>query len=167
LIVYVLCDDAAQIHETWGREIASRIAFDPPFNLRPQDLGELGVSAMAGAIILALLGWSYRRSDAGCRAMSRQLAMLFAALVFFGVALDVVHSAASPSWAVGYVFATFEEGGELLIASVMLWYVAAVHGSLHEPASVRVTRLVRHFAGDRRASRRLVAHRVGGALGTP
>ena len=52
LFTYFLCDDALQIHETVGGYIAKNLNFTPPLNLRPQDIGEMGVSVTVGLFFL-------------------------------------------------------------------------------------------------------------------
>ena len=53
---YLLIDDSQQIHEIYGLTIADALGFQPAFGLRPQDFGELIVTALAAGPLLVAIG---------------------------------------------------------------------------------------------------------------
>lgn len=120
---YILFDDALQIHENFGNRIAAHIDFIPPFGLRPQDIGELAVTATAGLGIFPLLLFAYYRGSAAFRRMSHDLLLLIIALFFFGVVIDMLHIAIHPGKLLNQFLAFFEDGGEMLVATATVWYV--------------------------------------------
>ena len=123
LFVYFLCDDALSIHEKVGEHIAGYLTLTPPFGLGLQDLGELLVSAVAGMVLFSFVTWAYLQGSQVFRKVSQDLLLLILALVFFGVFVDMVHAAIHSGWRADFVLVVIEDGGEMLVASVILWYV--------------------------------------------
>ena len=105
------------------------MVFAPPFNLRPQDIGKLTVSAVAGGILLPLLVWAYRTGSSSFRKAAEDLLLLVLAFVFFGVFVDLAHQAVKLNWAVDFAVGLLEDGGEMVVMSVIVWYVFLL--SLH------------------------------------
>lgn len=70
------------IHETVGEVIAGNLSLRAPFGLRLQDLGELAVTATAGVILLAVVGWAYWRGSQAFKRVSQDLLLLILVLVF-------------------------------------------------------------------------------------
>ena len=124
--LYLLCDDSLGIHEKIGRFISGNLGFEPPFGLYPRDIGELAVSALAGITLTPLLIWAYLRGSQAFKKMSQDMLLLILVLVFFGVAVDTVHSIARGvglGWKVEFILGLIEDGGEMLITSLMVWYI--------------------------------------------
>jgi hypothetical protein len=124
--LYLLCDDSLGIHEKVGRLITGNLGFEPPFGLYPRDLGELAVSVVAGMTLTPLLIWAYLRGSQAFKNMSRDMLLLILLLAFFGVAVDTVHSIVRGiglGWKVKFILGLIEDGGEMLIASLMVWYI--------------------------------------------
>lgn len=125
---YLLLDDSFQIHEIVGNTIASNLISKSPhfFNLRGQDLGELMISALVGSMFLLLFIRHFYGSTQAIKKISYNLIVLVIFLLFCGIFIDMVHSAL-PNVA---GFTTFEDGGEMIVMSVICWYVYNVlkHG---------------------------------------
>ncbi len=125
LFVLLLLDDAFKIHETIGRIVASFLTFVAPFNLRLQDVGELLASALLGLLVICVLLWAFARADQAFRKRSIDIALLVGILAFFGVGVDLLGPLSeSPLYRVSV--GTLEDVGEMLVASVMVWYVYRV-----------------------------------------
>ena len=123
LFIYFLADDAFQFHENLGRNIARNLDFVPPMSIRLQDVGELIVTAIAGAIIFPLLILAYWRGSMLFRKVSVDLVMFLAVLVFVGVVVDLVHEAVGAEGMLDHLFfRILEEGGEMIVVSFTLWY---------------------------------------------
>jgi hypothetical protein len=120
---YFLFDDALQIHERVGELIAGHLNFAPPFNLRLVDVGELIVSATAGGILLLVLAWAYLRGPDTFKKVTRDILLLVLALAFFGVGVDMAHSAMRVVWVLDLLLVMIEDGGEMIVVSLMVWYV--------------------------------------------
>lgn len=123
VFIYFLCDDSIQIHEKLGGYIATKFHFIPPFHLRLQDYGELVVYASVGTLLLIILAWAYFRGSQIFRKISMDLAVLMVALVFFGVFLDMAEVGVNAGWFVEQSLGIIEDGGEMVVISVTLWYV--------------------------------------------
>jgi len=67
LFLYILLDDAMQIHENVGLLLVDQVGLQPALGLRARDFGELIVSATAGSVILTLGVLSYRIGNALAR----------------------------------------------------------------------------------------------------
>lgn len=121
--LYFLADDAFQIHEDVGTLIANQLTFTPPLNLRLQDFGELAVYAIAGIILMLGIGFAYRNGTQSFKHLSHDFLFLLALLIFFGVFLDVAEIASNWGFFIKETLGLFDDGGELVIVSIMLWYV--------------------------------------------
>ncbi len=120
LFMYILLDDALEIHEKLGNYLVNYFELQPRFNLRAQDFGELGVSAFFGLLLFSFIGWAYLRSDSVAKQISKHLLILILSLAFFGILVDMLHIAITwgePMWGL------IEDGGEMIIMSIIVWYV--------------------------------------------
>lgn len=122
LFVYVLLDDTVQIHEHLGLIISKSLNFLPSFNLRPEDFGELIVSACFGLFFLIFIGTAYRFGDRLSREISRSLIRMFLVLALFGIVFDMIH-AATRSPILQPILGLLEDGGEQVVMSVIAWFV--------------------------------------------
>jgi hypothetical protein len=123
LFIYFLADDAFQLHENFGRNIARNLDFVPPMNIRLQDVGELIVTAVAAAILIPLLVLAFWRGSKLFRKVSADLVLLLGVLVFVGVGVDLVHEAVGAEGVLDHlIFRVLEEGGEMIVTSAILWY---------------------------------------------
>jgi len=125
LFLYCLVDDAESLRMIIGARIVGGMNWGPAFALSAQELGELAAAGIAGVILLGLLALAFfRNTDEGAAAFSRTLLPWLAALIFFGVFIDMVHAMAArlptPSFWLGVV----EESGEMIAASVLTAIVA-------------------------------------------
>ncbi|GEM_PF-423035 len=120
---YLLFDDALAIHEKVGERIARNLTMIPPLGLRLQDIGELAVTGVAGAFLLSFVLVSYRYGPKTFRKMSHDLFPLIFALAFFGVFVDMLHISIQPGWKTNQVLTVIEDGGEMIIASIICWYI--------------------------------------------
>lgn len=123
VFAYFLCDDALSIHERAGRHLSERLAFNPLMGLRSRDLGELTVSVTAGVVLLLPLACAYWRGSRAFRNTSQDILLFIAALVLVGVVADMLHVALHPGPTVASLLLIVEDGGEMLIASLILGYV--------------------------------------------
>lgn len=123
LFLYCLCDDALMLHENIGEYLATTLAFKPMLNLRAQDLGELLVSGTAGAVLILPLLYYYFQSSSSYRAHSKILFILLLGLIFTGVFVDMLHIALDWGEEVNLLLTLTEDGGEMIIMSLILAYV--------------------------------------------
>lgn len=127
LFTYLLIDDAFEIHENLGGFIATKLSFFPPFGLRLQDLGELAITGIAGFLLLSLVFLVFKYGSKTYKKMTIDLLLLILCLALFGVVVDTLHVIATLSkqvgWKVSAVLAVIEDGGEMAVASIILWYV--------------------------------------------
>ena len=120
LFLYFLLDDSLQIHERLGSDLANYFEFQSVYQLRALDYGELVVSMFFGVFLFSFIGFSYLYSDSTAKLVSKHLFILILFMVFFGVLVDMVHSAIP--WGKS-ISGLIEDGGEMMIMSVILWYV--------------------------------------------
>ena len=127
VFIYLLLDDSLEIHERAGTLMEGNFSFIPPLGLRLQDIGELAVAATAGLILFLFISWVYRHGPQTFKKMSIDMLLLIFTLAFFGVVVDMLHVIAYLSdqigWKVSAVLAVIEDGGEMIAASLILFYV--------------------------------------------
>lgn len=123
VFTYFFFDDALHIHEIIGGYIAGSLSITHGFGLRLQDYGELIVSAIAGMSLLSIVVWAYGQGSQDFKNVSKDILLLIGALVFFGVVVDIAHIAIHFGWFVTFMLGVIEDGGEMLVVTLMLWYV--------------------------------------------
>ena len=122
LFMYLLFDDSLQIHEKFGGHLVNYFGFQSNFGLRAVDFGELGVSVVFATLLFSLIGSAYFFSDCKGKQISRHLFVLVMSLAFFGVLVDTFHRAIVIPWP-ELIWGLIEDGGEMLIMSIIVWYV--------------------------------------------
>jgi hypothetical protein len=114
LFGYFLADDSILLHERFGYWYSSQ-----QWTVGGQTVGELALSALVFVPIAMFLVFAYVKSDHDTRFLFRILAALVVALMFFAVAVDVIHSFLVDirilDRGVGFV----EDFGEMLVLSVI------------------------------------------------
>ncbi len=124
VFIYFLLDDSLQIHENAGLFFAAHFDFEPLFGLRPRDLGELLVTATVGSFLFIPLCWAFWNGDKPFRLLSTDVFILIAIFVGFGVGVDMIHVMLDfISWEVTYLLGVVEDGGEMITASMMVFYM--------------------------------------------
>ena len=123
VFTYFFFDDSFRIHEKFGRKIAKKLSFVPPFGLRLQDIGELTISLVAGMALVTFVVWAYKSGSQAFRKTSADITLLILILVFFGVGvdmLDIILVNLYPQFS--FILGLIEDGGEMLSLSVLVWY---------------------------------------------
>jgi hypothetical protein len=122
LFLYLLIDDSFEIHENFGRVIADIFNIQPWMGLRAVDFGELIVSGLFGLLFLTALILFFILSDQISRQIALYMVMFFVLLGFFGVVMDMVAVMVGQRGTTR-VLEMIEEGGEMLVMSVITWFV--------------------------------------------
>lgn len=128
--LYILLDDMLKIHESVG-DLGSQYfqlptAWDEFERLRGDDIVELAYLALSGGIILLILILLYIQSNSEIRAIQRPILFLFAALIAFGVGVDFIDRFAN-SEIILFLLKFIEDGGEMIVMSVICWYAFFIH----------------------------------------
>lgn len=124
IFAFLLLDDLLMIHERLGGMLAGVLGFPAMFGLRPKDLGEVAAAALIGCVAVTLVLVAYRRGGEQSRQLSADLMCLLVALAVFGVFFDVLHTIAYfKAPALAQLFSLIEDGGEMLVVSVITAYV--------------------------------------------
>ncbi len=124
LFWYLLLDDMQKFHESAGSDIAKMLSLEPLFWLRLQDYGELIYAAIVGIPVFAIFAILIATSQGNNRSQFVTVAALIVALGVFGVFVDLFHSAiGSVNRNVKFTFGTIEDGGEMLVTSLVLSYL--------------------------------------------
>jgi hypothetical protein len=139
LFFYFLVDDVESIRETGGAWIAGVMSWGPALALTEQGLGELAVSSIAGAILLGAIAFAYWKSDdSEAKAFSRYLLPWLSALIIFGVGVDTLHAMVSNWTGLSTFLGVVEEGGEMIVASVLTSVVCLQAVAVTRRASQRL-----------------------------
>ena len=119
LFLYLLLDDALQIHEAVGDAAARYWSDSGALGLRIQDFGELAVSAAVGGIFALAVLYYYHQGGNEIRRVSQNLGLMLVALAFFGIAIDLLYAVYFEQIR---GLALLEDGGEMVIMSVLAYY---------------------------------------------
>jgi hypothetical protein len=122
MFTFFLFDDALLLHQNIGDHISNSFSAylnNLDFSSR---FFELTVLAITGIILLAIVAWAYSHGPQIFRKISIDMLLFIAALVFFGLIVDLAETAKlGPVVIFGLGF--IEDGGELVVDSLILWYV--------------------------------------------
>ena len=134
LFFYFLLDDFIEIHESLGSVLVGNFGFRPRYGLRAQDFGELSVSVLFGMIFFTFILATHYLSDAQTKKISRYLFVMVILLAFFGVFLDMFHIIVRKySTVLDIMGGTIEDAGEMLMTSVITWFVFHLSPTNNEP----------------------------------
>jgi len=121
LFGYLFVDDAFSVHGNLGLIISDRWQWQPLWGLRARDFGELFVSFTIGSVFLSL-GWLlYPGSAAFAQKIGRNFVKLIILLAVFGIGADMANIISGTSL-VGTMTAILDDGGEMIIMSLILGY---------------------------------------------
>jgi hypothetical protein len=123
IVLVILADDAARLHEEVGRWIASTLDLSDALGLRGQDLGELLFWAIIGIVLLGLLAIAHVHITGQDRWRSAGLFGCLLLLGVFGVVIDMVHVLLANHDRAGRIAGTIEDGGELMVLTILVVYV--------------------------------------------
>jgi len=151
VFLYLFMDDAFEIHEIWGGFLAQTFHFPSLLGLRPQDLGELGITAIAAAFLFSFVGMAFSKGQRHFQCTTVNLLFLIGLLAFFGVVVDMLHSILQVEGLLDFVFGVVEDGGEMFIASIMVWYVATLYKT--ETAPIPIHKYVINYLNERKGTK--------------
>ena len=89
------------------------------------DFGEVLAAAGFGTFFLAVIAVGYWRGDGDARTVGRYIVTMLLLLAFFGVLMDMFHTILWQKKVIGIDRAVglIEDGGEMLVMSVITWFV--------------------------------------------
>jgi hypothetical protein len=140
IFLMLLVDDAISVHERLGARLAQWFSISDMYNLRSVDYGEIIVFLMLGAIAAGILTITSRidRTPLSLQ-ISKALLLFLVGLAFFGGIMDMLHSVAQEtselSQRENIIFGIVEDGGEMIIVSLTLWFVYCFYLSLRPQSS--------------------------------
>lgn len=137
----LLADDALQIHERGGSMLADWLSIPAMYHLRSVDYGELMVFALWGLTAIAILTVTSRIDQSPiARQVSKGLLLLLLGLAFFGGFFDMLHIAVANNWELSgtghRLFDAIEDGGEMVVVSLMLAFVYRIYLNLKFKRSI-------------------------------
>lgn len=146
----LLFDKALQIHQNIGSRLAYSFAAYLPDNLglQPRQF-ELAVLTVGGTFLLAIVAWAYFRGPHVFKKVSNDMLLFVLVWMFFGLFADIV-AAIKLGPAAEFAADLIEDGGEMAVVSLILWYVFLLairngrpewflHDLLRKPLTRRVT----------------------------
>ena len=73
--------------------------------------------------MLCLVTLAYVKGEQVFKKVSQDILLLVLILVFFGVGVDLLHTFMELGRGVSFILVVVEDGGEMVAASLILWYV--------------------------------------------
>jgi hypothetical protein len=115
--LYFLSDDLLSIHENFGKYVADNFNYLNGYIL--QYVSEILLVFITAIILLSFLIITYFKTTDEIKKFTKHLFILLILLSFFGVFLDALESFLNHDWRLGVI----EDGGEMIIMSIILTYV--------------------------------------------
>jgi hypothetical protein len=122
IFFYLMLDDSLALHENLGARLAERLLFQPAYGLRAVDYGELLVYALFGGVFFFTILITFALSDPTARMVGRTVLFLLVLFSGFSVVLDMLEIMTKIPW-VSEIFKILEESGEMVVMSLITWYV--------------------------------------------
>lgn len=122
LFFFLFLEDCFEFHEHAGLYFAKALNFKSAFGLRPRDFGELTYEGFLGIFVFSAIGWMYYKGNEFFRKTSIDILLLFLLFLFFGVGVDMLAETVHEVHIVSIVFTLLEDGGEMIMLSVLVWY---------------------------------------------
>ncbi|MFZ1399805.1 MAG: hypothetical protein WAS33_23065 [Candidatus Promineifilaceae bacterium] len=117
---YILLDDIAEIHERIGYIFEDKM---PQIaSMDPAEVAQTGFLVLVSGILFGvalLMIWRNRDKQ---RQACLHLTILLAIAAFFGVGVDMLQGLIMNRFGISGIVKIVEDGGEMLIISVILWY---------------------------------------------
>jgi hypothetical protein len=130
----LMVDDAFQLHERLGDVIGPALGIPAAFGLRTDDYGEIAYAVLLGLCAVAFVALTFRRGSPESRQVSADLLCLLCALGVFAIFFDTLHTMAyfrMPS--ISPPLALLEDGGEMIVISLIAAYVFGIVGNDGKP----------------------------------
>jgi hypothetical protein len=129
LYAYFLFDDMLGIHEVVGEMLVRALGYAPEMRLflglRAQDCGELSVAGMVGIFVGSVIILFYIYATDEVKKVYRNLFLLLLGFASFGIGVDALPHMFDAR-IVQKLLKLLEDGGEMAMMSVTLWYVYTV-----------------------------------------
>lgn len=122
LFFFLFLEDCFEFHEHAGLYFAKTLNFKPAFGLRPRDFGELTYECFLGIFVFSAIAWMYYKGNEFFRKTSIDILLLFLLFLFFGVGVDMLAETVHEVHIVSIVFTLLEDGGEMIMLSLLTWY---------------------------------------------
>jgi hypothetical protein len=123
LFLFFLLDDSLSLHENVGEFLVNEFNFKPMFGLRAVDFGELIFVGIVGLFLLLSFVLAYFKGTTMFRKRTIDLFVLLAFMIFFGIGFDMLHEILGENLKVGFVIGLIEDGGEMVVMTLIVWYV--------------------------------------------
>lgn len=133
VFTYLLLDDALNIHQIIGRAIFDWFNAHNFQNFTlPARFFELAVLGIIGMILVVIVTWAFIHNDSTFRKITKDLLVFIIALFFFGIIVDLA-SLIRLRVSILRVLDFIEDGGELIVYSLILWYLFLIIVHTGEP----------------------------------
>jgi hypothetical protein len=106
-----------------GEFLVNEFNFKPMFGLRAVDFGELIFVGIVGLFLLLSFVLAYFKGTTMFRKRTIDLFVLLAFMIFFGIGFDMLHEILGENLKVGFVIGLIEDGGEMVVMTLIVWYV--------------------------------------------
>lgn len=130
IFIYLLADDALGLHELFGFLFRHLFPSVDVAGISSRNVGEFLFFALAGSVLLTFLWQAHRYSDAVFRLFTWSLLPWLGLLALFGVFTDAVHTLFMENPISDFIFTLLEDGGEMIVLSVMLWKTVQFSGGV-------------------------------------
>lgn len=127
---YLFVDDAFQLHEHVGWAVRDAVPGQPGWAVHT---GELAFLAAVGLVLLGVIAVGHTRATREERAVSAVLAGLTGLLVLVGLVLDAANHLVFTAPEFRVPFTVVEDGGELVVMSLIVTAAFAVAHCGHRP----------------------------------
>ena len=140
IFLFFLIDNSLGIHERIGTELMQQLGLEGAWGLRGNDFGKLTFWALAGGACSAVFLVGYVLSNRRTRRLGRLFLLGIAGLVLVGIGIDLVGVLAKQldagfvGRAVRFGLRTAEDGGEMILGSLLLALAYAIFKDL--PATI-------------------------------
>ncbi len=131
----LFADDAFTFHEKFGGQLVAYFDLPGFLTLRPQDIGALLFIGLTGMVIGIPIMYTLFRGEDEAKRITIHFIVLTGILLFFGIFVDLLHSALRELPGSG-MLTVVEDLGEMLAASLLVWYSLYLYRSFQSEIKV-------------------------------
>lgn len=126
LFILLFLDDVLQWHRLFGNAMYQFFHLEGRWSFSGANLGYMLYTVVLGIFCLLLILIGVQKSSKRLKGYYRIIFFLLSALFLFGFGVDVLNQAISYHYGKLCFFTVIEEGGEMIVLSLLVWYLVGI-----------------------------------------
>ena len=126
LFILLFLDDVFQWHRLFGNAIYQFFHVEGIWRFSGTNVGSMLYAFILGVFCFLLIIFGVQKSSERLKGYYRVIFFMLSALFLFGFGVDVLNQAISYYYGKICLFTVIEEGGEMIVLSLLVWYLIGI-----------------------------------------